>query len=124
MVAHKSIDSSKKQLLSKEVYDATKFVAQIGLPAAGTLYFSVANIWHLHNPEAVLGTIVAIDTFLGALLGISTKAYNASDAKYDGAVNVVETPDKKLYSLDLNSAPEDLDVKDQIVLKVNKPAAS
>ena len=60
---------------SKNTYDFLKWVAQFLLPAAGTLYFALANIWNLPNGEQVVGTITAVDTFLGVLLGISSNAY-------------------------------------------------
>jgi len=62
--------------LSNEVYDILKFIAQIVLPAAGTLYFALAGIWNWPYGEQIVGTITAVDAFLGALLGISTAAYN------------------------------------------------
>jgi len=62
--------------MSNKVYDILKFVAQILLPALGTLYFALASIWGLRYGEEIVGTITAIDAFLGALLGISTKRYN------------------------------------------------
>jgi hypothetical protein len=58
------------------VYDILKFIAQIVLPAAGTLYFALAGIWNWPYGEQIVGTITAVDAFLGALLGISTVAYN------------------------------------------------
>lgn len=61
--------------LSNEVYDILKFIAQIVLPAAGTLYFALAGIWGWPYGEQIVGTITAVDAFLGALLGISTAAY-------------------------------------------------
>ena len=64
--------------LSNKAYDVLKWVAQIFLPAAGTLYFALAGIWGLPYGEQIVGTIVAVDTFLGVLLGISTKQYNKS----------------------------------------------
>lgn len=64
-------------LLSDKVYDILKWIALIALPAVGTLYFALANVWGLPYGEQVVGTVTAIDTFLGALLGISTAAYKA-----------------------------------------------
>ncbi len=61
--------------LSNEVYDILKFVAQIVLPAAGTLYFALAGIWGWPYGEQIVGTITAVDAFLGALLGLSSAAY-------------------------------------------------
>ena len=61
--------------LSNKVYDVLKWIAMYLLPAAGTLYFAIASIWGLPYGEQVVGTITAIDTFLGVLLGISTAQY-------------------------------------------------
>jgi len=62
--------------MSNKVYDSLKWIAQILLPAIGTLYFAIASIWGLPYAEQIVGTITAIDAFLGALLGISTMQYN------------------------------------------------
>lgn len=62
--------------MSNKMYDVLKFIAQIFLPAAGTLYFALARIWGFPYGEQVVGTITAIDTFLGALLGLSSAAYH------------------------------------------------
>jgi hypothetical protein len=61
--------------MSNKTYDLLKFIAQIILPALGTLYFALASIWGLPYGEQIVGTITAIDAFLGACLGISTKQY-------------------------------------------------
>ena len=60
--------------MSNKVYDVLKFIAQIVLPAVATLYFALASIWGLPYGEQIVGTITAVDAFLGALLGISTAA--------------------------------------------------
>lgn len=65
--------------MSNRTYDILKFIAQILLPALGTLYFALASIWNLPYGEQVVGTISAVDAFLGALLGISTKKYNEGE---------------------------------------------
>jgi hypothetical protein len=61
--------------MSNKVYDVLKFIAQILLPAVGTLYFALARIWDLPYAEQIVGTITAVDAFLGALLGISSIQY-------------------------------------------------
>ena len=53
---------------NNKVYDILKFVALILLPAIGTLYFALAAIWNLPYGEQIVGTITAVDTFLGALI--------------------------------------------------------
>jgi len=62
--------------LSNKLYDVLKWVAQILLPALATLYFGLANIWNLPYAEQIVGTISAVDAFLGIILGISTYNYN------------------------------------------------
>lgn len=64
--------------MSNKVYDVLKFIAMVVLPALGTLYFALSSIWGLPYGEQIVGTITAIDTFLGALLGISSATYNKS----------------------------------------------
>lgn len=61
--------------LSNKTYDLLKWVAQIALPALGTLYAGLAVIWGFPYGEEIVGTILAVDTFLGALLGISSAKY-------------------------------------------------
>ena len=63
-------------MLNNKLYDILKYIALIVLPALGTLYFALAQIWGLPYGEQIVGTITAIDCFLGALLGISTNIYN------------------------------------------------
>lgn len=61
--------------MSNEIYDMLKYIAQIALPAIGTLYFAISKIWGLPYGTEIVGTITAADTCLGMLLGISTKNY-------------------------------------------------
>ena len=62
--------------MSNKVYDTLKWIAMYLLSALGTLYFALAGIWGLPYGEQIVGTITAIDTFLGVILGISTTQYN------------------------------------------------
>jgi len=61
--------------MNNKIYDTLKWIAQILLPALATLYFAIAQIWGLPYAEQIVGTMTAIDAFLGALLGISTYNY-------------------------------------------------
>lgn len=63
---------------SDKAYNIIKWIAQLVLPAAGTLYFALSQIWGFPFGEEIVGTITAIDVFLGALIGISTVQYNKS----------------------------------------------
>ena len=66
--------------MSNNVYDVLKWITQLLLPALGTLYFALAGIWGFPYGEQIVGTLVAIDTFLGVILGISTAKYNAENS--------------------------------------------
>jgi hypothetical protein len=105
--------------LNSGVYNVLKSIAQIYLPGVGTMYFALAQIWHLPAAEQVTGTVVAVDTFLGAVLSLSSFSFNKSDAKYDGNIEVTTTPGgPKTFSLALNTDPNDLDSKKEVVFKV------
>ena len=106
--------------MSNKVYDVLKYIAQIVLPALGTLYFTLAGLWGLPSAEEVVGTIVAVDTFLGVCLHLSSRAYAKSEKRFDGSIHVEETPEKKLFSLELKGDPDKIDQKDQVVFQVQK----
>ena len=65
--------------MSNKMYDVLKYIAQIGLPAAATLYYALSAIWGLPYGEQIVGTITSVDTFLGTLLMISSSAYNRKE---------------------------------------------
>lgn len=62
--------------MKNKTYDFWKKVALTYLPAIGTFYFAIAQIWNWPYGEQIVGTITAIDTLLGVILEISTKQYN------------------------------------------------
>lgn len=61
--------------MSNTMYDVLKWIAQIALPALATLYAALAGIWGFPYGEEIVGTISAVDIFLGALLQISSAQY-------------------------------------------------
>lgn len=105
-------------IANSKLYDWLKFIALIVLPGVATLYFALAQVWSWDNGAAIVGTITAVDAFLGLLLGISTSNYNKSDVKYDGHVIINDTEDKKVISLNVNGDPNDIGNKKELVLKV------
>ena len=64
---------------SNSMYDILKYIAQIVLPAIATLYFALSQIWGLPYGEEIVGTITAVDCFLGAILGISSVQYKRAN---------------------------------------------
>lgn len=69
--------------ISNKTYDMLVWIAQIALPALGTLYAALAAIWGFPYGEEIVGTITAVDLFLGTLLGISKAKYNKSKIDKD-----------------------------------------
>lgn len=63
--------------LSNNTYDLLRWIADMVLPALGTLYFALAGIWNFPYGEQIVGTITAIVAFLDVILGISKKNYYA-----------------------------------------------
>lgn len=61
--------------MSNETYDILVLIAQVVLPGLGTLYAALAGIWGLPYGEQIVGTILAIDTFLGGILKVSNAQY-------------------------------------------------
>lgn len=118
-MAHESTQTSP--ILKGSVYDVAKKAALVWLPSIGTLYFALAGIWGLPAAEEVVGSIVAVDTFLGVVLHISNTQYNNSEAKYDGNINVTETDDKLSYNMQLKGDPAELKNQSEVTFKVNTP---
>lgn len=108
----------KSPLLSDELYDKLKFLAQIVLPALGALYFGLASIWGLPEADKVVGTITVVDAFLGVFLGLSTKVYNAQPIAYDGTLEVVAHDTSLIHQLEITTPPEEIGQKGAIILKV------
>lgn len=68
--------------MSNKLYDILKWVAQMILPALGTLYFALSQIWGFPFGEQIVGTITAVDTFLGVALGLSSVKYNQKQTPF------------------------------------------
>lgn len=107
-------------LIQGKTYDKLKFLALTVLPALGTLYFALAGIWGLPSADEVVGTIVAVDTFLGVVLQLSSNAYARSDARFTGSVDVLNEEDGvQNFSLNIPANAAAIVGKKEIVLKVN-----
>lgn len=108
-------------ILPSKVYDKLKWIALILLPALGSAYAGFAELWALPYPHEVVGSVAVIDTFLGVVLGLSTRTYNKSGQDTDGDMlvdNATEGP--ATYRLALNATPEELADKSKISFNVIK----
>ena len=106
-------------LLSNKTYDVLVKLVQLVLPAMATLYFTLANIFTLPGAEQVVAASAAFATFFGVLLRLSNRSYEASGAKYNGFVTVNTDPSGgKVFSLELNGDPTDIEFMDEVNFKV------
>lgn len=110
---------SARTFFSNRVYDVLKFIALVFLPASGTAYFALSGLWGLPYADQVVGTIVVADTFLGTVIGVSSRQYRHSDARFDG--EIVVTPNEEGNS-DLNLSLDSHAVakKKEITVRVDR----
>lgn len=62
--------------IPNKLYDVLKWLCMLVLPALALLVQTVFAIWHIPYGEQISATIVAINAFLGAVIGVSTIGYN------------------------------------------------
>lgn len=60
---------------SEQNYDTLKWIAQIFLPAFTTFLGVVLKCFNCQYTDIIITILVAFDTFLGTILGISSKNY-------------------------------------------------
>lgn len=118
-----SPDPTRNHLLSDQQYHTLNILAMVVFPAIGTLYFALAKIWGLPDATEVVGSIVAIDAFLGVLVKAGEASYDQSGARFGGAINVSQQAEKTVYTLELDHDPEELVDRDHVTFKVKKPKA-
>lgn len=103
-------------LISNKAYDWLKALVQVILPGVGALYSGLAVFWGFPKAFEVVGSIAVIATFLGLFLGLASKSYNNSDAKYDAELLV--TPERNMF--DSKKSMEELEKKDEFKVKVRE----
>lgn len=109
-------------ILPEKTYDFFKRLIQVIIPALGALYFGLAQIWELPNPEGVVATLALLCTFMGVVLGISSQVYYRSAEVFDGAVVMAPGEDGELEAhAGLVTPAADIANKTHIVLRVSKP---
>ena len=92
--------------MTNKTYDVLKFIAQIVLPALGTLYAALAPLWKLPYAEQIVGTIVAVDAFLGALLGLSSVQYYKKGKDVVGTLTVDAENETANFDFNENSVSD------------------
>ena len=114
------MNENSNLVLKNKTYDRVKWTTTIFLPAFGALYFGVAQIWGLPKAEEVVGTIAVLATFLGVLIGVSSKAYNSEADGYLVANGTDPDTGMTNLAMTLNKTPDELLEKKTVRLKVPK----
>lgn len=110
-------------LINDKVYNIIKWFVVYFLPALGTLYFSISQLWGIPHADQVLGTITSVTIFLSMVMGLSSSSFKKNGLGTDGVMLVdTSNPDKDVYLLQLNNEATNLAEKDIISFKVDKNA--
>lgn len=105
--------------LSNKTYDVLKHITQVVLPALGSLYFGLSQIWDFPAGEEVVGSLALLTTFGGVVLTKSSKAYKADEEALAGDFVVDTKPDgKRIVQLQLSKDPEEIIGQDRIIFNV------
>jgi hypothetical protein len=125
-MSESSATQAAKPLLSDRRYNALKKSATIILPAVAALYIALAQIWHFPKVQEVVGSITALNTFIGLTIHVSKKSYYANASQYVGEINIQPSADgtKKVFSLELSEEPETIETKDEVTFRVNTDTGS
>lgn len=106
---------------SNKTYDQLKFIFLILLPALATLYATVGAVWGAPKVEEISGTIMALDTFGGALVLRSSKNYSKDESNHDGTIAITgRDPDTGVPDLQMmvTTHPDDFPKDGTLRLKV------
>lgn len=105
--------------LGPKLYAALKWITIVGIPAFNSLYFGLSQLWGWTNEAQVLGTSALVAIFLGAVLGLSSIGYNASDSKYAGEIHLAtDDGGATLKGLVFNADADVLSANKSVTLKV------
>ena len=111
--------STNPLLMNSRLYDRLKLTVLIILPALGSLYFGLSQIWGFPAGEEVVGSISLISVFFGTIVDQASSHFKQSGA--DGQLIVNEDPDaEEPYSLELHQDLLELAEKDQIMFGVKR----
>lgn len=111
------MEDEGKLTFSNKTYNRLKWFVTIVLPAISTLYLGLDQLYGIYDPIKVVGTITLFTTFLGVILGISTKRYNAANLG-DGQIVIKEDEEGKMFSLQLEKSPDELEAMGRVTFKV------
>lgn len=112
--------ATNTSMLSNKVYNGFNWFVQLIMPAAITLYATLATIWHWDHVNEVTSSVSALTVFAGIMLRASNKSYINSDARFGGNIIVTENEEGiKTYLLEVNGDPAAISDQKEITFKVS-----
>ena len=113
-------ESPSKSIMSNELYDDIRWLAQYFVPALATFYFALSTLWGWPYGEQIIGSLSAFNVFLGAILGVSRSKYYKTGGDTDGILRVdTSDPEKDVYKLELLRDIADLPNKKTVTFAVD-----
>lgn len=123
--------ATPKFILPKLSYDVLKPITTTVLPGLSALYIALATLWGFPNAREIVGTITAVNVFLGLLVTLSSHQFQKTVEDipeitpvqiegYDGTFKVGDPQDPSTFTMSLDAGPEELATKDAIVFKVDR----
>lgn len=107
-------------IISNKTYNFIKYLITIFLPSAGALYFALVQIWDFPRIAGVNGTINAVCSFLGMLIGFSSRQYHKENDNSDGELVITEHEGDKYPALHVKDSFDRIESKDKVLLDVVK----
>lgn len=114
-------------ILSNKWYNVMKWVVTIVMPASATLIAALGAIYDWSWAENAVATIVALATFLGTIMMISSTKYHKTEQSLvdavDGVITVEEDPGGRMYSIEpTNDDLDQLGDKEYMTFRVQRSA--
>lgn len=95
-------------LLSGRTYEWLKFAATVLFPGVTALYLALGNLWNFPHVEEVAGTLMAINTFIGLIVKVSSDQYQREDKNFDGVIVIDDSGPKTQVLTQYVKDPRDL----------------
>jgi len=116
---HRADMPESRGMLSNVTYDRLKWFALVAVPALSMLYFGIGEIWGLPHIKEVVGTISAVGTFLGVLLGLSSAKHQSDPSRFAGQVVYQDKGGKEPdVNLVLAKSPQEFQGRKEVTFKV------
>lgn len=116
---HVAVGLKRDYLLPDVAYNVLKNSSLYVFPALAALYATLAAIWGLPHADEVTKTVVAVDTCIGIVLGISKRSYSNSEAKYAGDLMIKKLEDDQVGMGVALNAPLDYKNTKEVTFRVN-----